>query len=85
VAEAGDLKGKVKTMANRPKFDPFRYIRDYYGVPAYKGMRVNVYGKEGVIESADGAYIVVRVNGEKHARPYHPTDGVTYLVEGVNA
>jgi len=69
-------------MRKTPSFDKFQYIRDYYGVPAYRGMRVNVYGKPGVITDADGAYICVLLDGAKHAGNYHPTDGVTYLVEG---
>ena len=67
----------------RPAYDELQYVRDYYGVPAYRGVRVNVYGKDGVIEKGEGAYIMVRVDGDRHARPYHPTDGVTYKVEGV--
>lgn len=69
--------------SRRPKYDELQYVRDYYRVPAYKGMRVNVYGKTGVITGGDGAYIKVRVDGEKHAGNYHPTDGVEYLVERV--
>lgn len=71
-------------MASR-KNDPLEYVRDYYGVPAYRGMRVNVYGKDGVIEKGEGSYIMVRLDGDKHARPYHPTDGVTYKIEAAKA
>ena len=69
-------------MTHAPKTDPLQYVRDYYGVPAYKGMRVSVYGKEGVITGGDGSYICVRVDGQKHSGNYHPTDGVVYKVEG---
>lgn len=71
--------------AKRPTYDDLQYVRDYYGVPAYRGVRVNVYGKDGVIEKGQAAYIMVRLDGDKHARPYHPTDGVTYKIEGVTA
>lgn len=66
-----------------PKFDKLQYIRDYYQVPAYKGMRVQIGTKQGVIMGADDCYIRVQLDGAKIAQPYHPTDGVTYLVEGV--
>jgi hypothetical protein len=67
----------------QPHVDQFQYIRDYYGVPAYSGVRVNAYGKEGVIVGAEGAYVMIRLDGDKIARPYHPTDGITYKIEGV--
>lgn len=60
----------------------FQYIRDYYCVPAYKGVQVNAYGKEGIITGANGCYVMVRLAGEKIARPYHPTDGMTYKTCG---
>lgn len=65
------------------KIDEFQYIRDYYNVPAYKGVRVNAYGKEGVIEGAEGAYLLIRVEGRTFPDRYHPTDGITYKIEGV--
>ena len=67
---------------NRPKHDPLQYVRDYYQVPAYVGMRVSVYGKTGVIVGGNGPYIRIHLDGQKHDGNYHPTDGVTYLVEG---
>lgn len=62
-------------------YDSLQYVRDYYNVPAYKGVRVNVYGKSGVITGGDGSYVKIRLDGAKHAGNYHPTDGVTYLIE----
>ena len=62
-------------------YDPLQYVRDYYNVPAYKGVKVTAYGKIGVITGADGPYISIRLDGEKHSRPYHPTDGITYQIE----
>lgn len=71
-------------MRSKPAvYDKFQYIRDYYGVPAYKGIRVNAYGKEGVITGADGCYVLIQLDGTKSARPYHPTDGITYKIENV--
>lgn len=39
-------------------------------------MRID--GREGVITKATH-HIYVRLDGEKHSFPYHPTDGVEYL------
>jgi hypothetical protein len=68
----------------KANYDALQYVRDYYQVPAYKGVRVNVYGKSGVIVGGDGPYICVKVDGEKRTGNYHPTDGVTYQIEGVS-
>lgn len=60
------------------KQDPFEYIRTYYKVPAAKWGIVKVDGKFGVITGADGAHILIRVEGGQE-RPYHPTSGVEYV------
>lgn len=61
------------------------YIRQYYGVPAYAGVRVKVqHGgevREGVILQKGDNYLRVKIDGEKHPLILHPTDGVTYLIE----
>lgn len=61
------------------------YIRQYYGVPAYKDVRVRLsYSKvtfEGVIVGADGPHLRVRFDGERHAKPVHATWQLTYLIE----
>ncbi len=54
-------------------------IRAYYGVPAYRGARVKAFQQLGVITGSDGAYIRVRLDGEKLARAYHPTWCMEYL------
>lgn len=61
-----------------------KYIRDYYGVPAYRGRRVMVDSeklplKEGVITGSRGQYVRVRldcsVKGVKaRSLNYHPKD-----------
>jgi hypothetical protein len=59
-----------------------KYIRQKYGVRAKRGGRVRLtYGerREGVIVSARGPYIMVRMDGEKIAKPYHPTWRMEYL------
>lgn len=58
-----------------------RYIRDIYGVPAKRGMRVWWHagaGKYGRILSADSGRLWIRFDGGK--REYvHPTDRLTYF------
>lgn len=63
-----------------------QYIRDTYGVPAKRGMRVE-YAKEGhqpwqgMITSAHGAYLRIRRDGDARAYPaeFHPEWDLTYL------
>lgn len=59
------------------------YIRTTYGVPAYAGKKVIAYGKPGVITGTSGAHLKIRLDGDKHANPYHPTDGIEYLAASV--
>lgn len=60
------------------------YIRTYYDVPADYGRRI-VYTyqgrREGVIVNFDDARLKVRLDGDKHAEPYHPTWEIEYLPE----
>ncbi len=51
-----------------------QYVRDYYKVPAIKGAAVTYRGKPGTITGASGPHVMIRLDGEKHARPYHPKD-----------
>jgi hypothetical protein len=58
------------------------YIRETYGVPAYRGRRIRfTHGepREGVILSGSGPYIRVRFDGEKISKRLHPTWEVEYL------
>lgn len=55
-------------------YDPLEYIRNYYKVPATKGKVVAYKGKLGVITGANGPHVKVRLEGEKHALLYHPSD-----------
>jgi len=60
---------------------PYGYVRNYYGVPAYVGVRVRVKGREGVLVDPrrDDQYVYIRFDGERKASgPYHPTDGIEY-------
>jgi len=55
-------------------YDPFKYIRDYYGVPATEGKVVSCGKKFGVIMGASGPHVEVKLDGEKIVRIYHPED-----------
>lgn len=54
--------------------DPLEYIRQTYGVPARRGGIVLVLGKPGTITGASGPHVKIRMQGERIAHPYHPTD-----------
>jgi hypothetical protein len=63
------------------KPDCYEYVRNYYGVPAFVGGRVKIGQREGVLVRArsDLHYIHVRLDGQKHSVPAHPTSEVEYL------
>jgi hypothetical protein len=56
------------------KYDPLEYIRNYYDVPAKRGKVVSYNGSLGVITGASGSHVKVRLEGQKNALPYHPSD-----------
>lgn len=58
----------------------FDYVRERYGVPAKRGMRVIADGKPGRITSGAGHYIRVLIDGDKHSSYWHPTWNMEYLV-----
>ncbi|WP_278983223.1 hypothetical protein [Sphingobium yanoikuyae] len=59
------------------------YIRNYYDVPAKSGSRVRYSGGhqpiEGTIVAAQGARLLIRLDGDDHDMPYHPTWKIEYL------
>lgn len=55
------------------------YIRKTYGVPAKRGMKVIADGKEGIITGVSGAYLLIKVDGARFSRPYHPTWHMKYF------
>ena len=60
------------------------WIRKNYGVPARRGCRVEYTGRCGVVErgvitSARGGYIRVRLDYLRHSIPFHPTWEMRYL------
>lgn len=54
------------------------YIRRHYKVPARRGLRVKFQGKPGVITGSSGAYLRIRLNGERRVGRYHPTWEIDY-------
>lgn len=52
----------------------FDYIRNYYGVPAKRGARVEYQGKLGTVTGTSGPHVTVKLDGSKLSFPYHPTD-----------
>lgn len=64
------------------------YIRNTYGVPAKRGARVEYTGgsggpKLGAVRAADGAHLMILLDGSKHALPFHPTWELRYLEDDV--
>jgi hypothetical protein len=56
------------------------YIRKFYGVPAKRGGRI-IYGASGygTIVGSMGAYLRIRMDGEKQVKSYHPQHLITYI------
>ena len=61
------------------------WVRKRYGVPAKRGGRILYTGCghrwPGTIMSSSGGYINVKLDGRKHASPFHPTWEIEYLTE----
>lgn len=61
------------------------YIREHYGVPARIGGRVEYSGGKapvtGEITGARSAHLLIRLAGQRHSSPYHPTWKLRYLDE----
>jgi hypothetical protein len=59
-------------------------IREYYGVPAWRGTRITYRGgqvpQEGTIVgfSQENAHLRIRLDGEREIRSYHPTWMIDY-------
>ena len=67
----------------RPDYDPFSYINRSYGLNAKKGSRVEYTGgadrQLGTVTGVDGAHLMIRMDGQKAPRPYHPTWELRFL------
>lgn len=59
------------------------WVRKSYRVPAKRGGRVKYTGcgrvEFGTIASASGGRLNIRLDGVKHAMPFHPTWKLVYL------
>ncbi len=61
------------------------YIRDAYGVPAWVRGRVRYtdrdgHTSEGTITGTSGPHLLIRLDGERYSRAYHPkSEGLEYL------
>lgn len=67
-----------------PTPDCYDYVRKYYHVPAYIGVRVAIHGRTGVLvkHSPSDQYVYVRFDGDKRVTgPFHPTDKIDYHPE----
>jgi hypothetical protein len=63
-----------------------QWIRDNYRVPAKRGGRVKYTGhmfglmpKFGTITGARNSHLRIRIDGQKHSLPFHPTWCIQYL------
>lgn len=56
-----------------------KFVRESYGVPAYRGSRVKFDGKPAVIVAARGGYLHLRVKGLNRIAICHPTWHMEYL------
>ena len=52
-------------------YNSIEYIRKYYNVPAKLNGRVRYKGKEGRITGATGAYLKIKLDGEKISYCHH--------------
>lgn len=61
------------------------YICGAYSVPAKRGGRVRYTGGRepalGTITGASGGHLDIRLDGQKHASPFHPTWEIEYLAD----
>lgn len=61
------------------------YIRQTYGVPAKRGMRVEYMSgrdyelMQGVIVGSRGAHLRIRLDGARHSGLFHPTYNLVYF------
>lgn len=54
------------------------YIRNYYNVPVEIGVRVRYQGKPATIVGAQNGHVLLRMDGDRHTIPCHPTWEMEY-------
>lgn len=52
----------------------FDYINSYYGLNIKRGTIASYKGKRGKVVGTSSAHVKFKIDGEKHALPYHPSD-----------
>lgn len=61
----------------------FSYINSTYGVSAHKGARVEYTGGKqpefGTIVGVSGPHLMIKLDGRKHAAPFHPDWKLRYV------
>ena len=66
----------------------FDYVRKTYGVNAKRGTRVLYTGcgkrEFGTVKSASGGRLNIKLDGVKHAMPFHPTWELTLNPQEAN-
>ena len=55
------------------------YIRLRYGVPAKRGAKIKYCGQPGKITGCDSGYLLIKLDGEKRSKRYHPTWNIEYV------
>ncbi|GGC90804.1 hypothetical protein [Chelatococcus reniformis] len=61
------------------------YVRKTYSVPAKRGGRVEYTGgppRLGTITGTRSGRLLIRLDGERHSSPFHPTWELRYLDQG---
>jgi len=66
-----------------------QWVRDNYHVPAMRGGRVRYTGDRsprlGTITGTRHGSLRIRLDGEKHSAPFHPTWELEYLPKSLNS
>lgn len=66
--------GLIQPNGRRRRMTGFDYIREYYGVPAEPGAKVEYNGKPGTVTGTHGPHVKVRLEWQTHSHCYHPRD-----------
>lgn len=66
----------TRTEQHRRAVKSLAFVRDRYGLDVRPGQRCTALGEPGAVVEGDGKYLRVRLDGRRHALPYHPRDVV---------
>lgn len=77
----GSLFAGRHALDNVDWSDEFSYVREMYGVPARKDMRVVMDGHEGRIVAGDGARLLILREGDDQPVSVHPCWRMHYIIE----